>query len=152
GSWIKIDTTNGVRLGNNSTTKIQLDTSGNATFLAGNVTIADPNGISIAVSSSINNTFAYTFGTAFSGTNHVGVFNSESGSTRQVYLYDSTNQASKFVESSMFSSGASTIASLRVINDETGTPTPYVEVNTTLRPSVTNTIDLGQSSLAWNHA
>lgn len=31
-SWVTVDSTNGVRIGNNVTTKIQLDTSGNASF------------------------------------------------------------------------------------------------------------------------
>lgn len=39
GSWIKIDPTNGVRIGNNATTKIQLDAAGNATF-SGTITAA----------------------------------------------------------------------------------------------------------------
>jgi len=39
GPWIKIDPTNGVRIGHNTTTKIQLDASGNATF-SGSVTAA----------------------------------------------------------------------------------------------------------------
>jgi len=43
-AWVKIDPTNGVRLGHNSTTKIELDASGNASFVQGDVTL-DENGI-----------------------------------------------------------------------------------------------------------
>ncbi|MGE0362788.1 MAG: tail fiber domain-containing protein [Vicinamibacterales bacterium] len=38
-AWVKIDPTNGVRIGHNSTTKIQLDASGDASFAEGDVTI-----------------------------------------------------------------------------------------------------------------
>ncbi|MDP2317482.1 MAG: phage tail protein [Pseudomonadota bacterium] len=39
GPWLKIDATNGIRIGHNATTKIQLDGSGNATF-SGAITAA----------------------------------------------------------------------------------------------------------------
>ncbi len=38
-AWIKIDTTNGIRIGHNATTKVQIDASGNASF-TGTVTAA----------------------------------------------------------------------------------------------------------------
>jgi hypothetical protein len=46
GAWVKIDPTNGVRLGFNFTTNLQLDASGGASFVSGNVTI-DSTGIHI---------------------------------------------------------------------------------------------------------
>lgn len=44
GAWLKIDPTNGVRIGYNSTTKTQLDASGNASFVSGALTITE-NGV-----------------------------------------------------------------------------------------------------------
>jgi hypothetical protein len=35
GAWVKVDPTNGVRIGFNATTKVQIDASGNATFTGG---------------------------------------------------------------------------------------------------------------------
>lgn len=45
-AWVKIDPTNGVRIGYDATTKIQLDASGNASFAQGAVAI-DSTGISV---------------------------------------------------------------------------------------------------------
>lgn len=46
-AWIKIDPTNGVRIGHNTTTNAQIDASGNASFATGNITL-NQNGIFIA--------------------------------------------------------------------------------------------------------
>ncbi len=46
-AWVKIDPTNGIRIGHNATTKIELDASGNASFVQGAVTI-DENGIRLS--------------------------------------------------------------------------------------------------------
>lgn len=46
-AWVKIDPTNGVRLGHNSTTSAQISASGAASFVTGNVTL-DTTGIRIS--------------------------------------------------------------------------------------------------------
>jgi hypothetical protein len=149
-AWIKLDDTNGVRIGYNTTVNAQIDISGNATFAAGSVTM-DANGIRVAVISTQSTLHAYAFTTAFAGTNSVGTFGYEPTSTQRIVtVTNSTGAASKLVQTILSASGASTQATLNIVNDETGTPTPYIETNCVIRPSVNNTAPLGTASLRWS--
>ena len=151
-TWITIEDVHGLRIGNGSTVKLQLDTSGAATFLAGHVTIADPNGIEIAAGASgIANPYGYTWGTAFSGTNQVGVFAYESGGTaRSLYLYNATTQAASFADAVLFASAnAGTSAVFSVIDDHRSGSQQYASSGAPIWPSFDNLYDLGSTSLRW---
>lgn len=63
GAWLKIDPTNGVRIGHNATTHTQIDASGNASFQSGG-TLIDENGIAVTpagVDGAFNTSAAYNF-------------------------------------------------------------------------------------------
>lgn len=81
-SWIKIDDTNGVRLGNNTTTTIQLSPSGAATFAVGNVTIDSTNGITLTPPTSYTTQRAFAYNVP---TGTLGLFGTDNtGPTRNV--------------------------------------------------------------------
>ena len=104
GSWIKIDTTNGVRIGNNTTTKIQLDTSGNASFSQGAVSI-DSTGIAVSPAN-LATTNGYKFTVA---SKQAGMWLDDNiGTSRDLLLYNvspSGTQASTIMHA-IYNTGA----------------------------------------------
>lgn len=85
GAWIKIDTANGVRIGHSSTTHLQLDALGNASFASGAVTI-DGTGIYVTPGTggaySVPN--AYRFNAV--GAEAFGMSASDNGTHRYLFL------------------------------------------------------------------
>lgn len=67
GAWLKIDTTNGIRIGFNTTTKTQIDATGNASFVSGGLTI-DETGVTIAPSTSTPLVYGHINGYTFGNT------------------------------------------------------------------------------------
>jgi hypothetical protein len=153
GAWIKIDTTNGVRLGYNTTTKVQIDTSGNASLASGTVTI-DTTGLHVTVGSGISSNNAYSFsGSGFTGTELCAMYGYESGSLRQLYLYNSIGQSGKVATTSLYAAGATVAASVNVAADETGgvgTPGTSITLNATnVMPGAADSCYLGGANQAW---
>jgi hypothetical protein len=93
-AWVKIDPTNGVRIGHNTTTKIQLDAAGAASFSSGELTI-DANGVGLNVAPSVtfdlSNAYAFTtsshrmgmFGYSASGVRGIKVLSENTGGAAQ---------------------------------------------------------------------
>jgi len=77
-AWVKIDPTNGVRLGHNTTTKIQLDSTGNASFSEGGV-IIDEDGIRRDLSIGEAVSGAYAFTVSGGAGQEMGMFGSTNG-------------------------------------------------------------------------
>lgn len=86
-AWVKIDATNGVRIGHNTTTKIELDASGNASFVSGDVTI-DETGVRISPETG-GLTFvpgnAYAWSVAGTGA-QMGISGTESGGAQTMNI------------------------------------------------------------------
>jgi hypothetical protein len=92
GAWVKIDPTNGVRIGHNATTKIALDASGNATFSQGTVSIT-ANGIVVTPESTVTQTDANAYAFSCADGGQIGVYGVDLGgsSARYVYLLSKKN-------------------------------------------------------------
>lgn len=93
-AWIKIDPTNGLRIGHNTTTKIELDASGNASFVQGDVSI-DENGILLALATSgvTSDSNSYRFN-AGGGGQQIGLYGyRDSGDTIRTLQLRNSNAA-----------------------------------------------------------
>lgn len=84
GSWVKIDDTNGVRLGNASTTNVAISPSGDASFISGNLSIDSTNGIQLTPTTTVSSVRSYRF-VAPTGLNGMAA-NEDAGVIRQLYL------------------------------------------------------------------
>src|ERR1017187_2977334 len=98
GPWVKVDPTNGVRIGYNGTTVTQVDASGNASFGTGNVTI-DPSGIRVRSNTASVWTAANGYSLTMSTANAQpsGLFGADNGNTGnpEVTVIAGTSDASK---------------------------------------------------------
>jgi hypothetical protein len=85
GAWVKIDATNGVRIGHNVTTHLQLDPAGNASFASGSVTI---DGTGIYVEPGTGGVYSVPNSYRFNqfGTDAFGMSASDTGTQRYLFV------------------------------------------------------------------
>jgi hypothetical protein len=113
----------------------------------------DQNGIRITTTPSFSLLHSYSFTTALTGTNLIGMVAQESGASPRILgLVNSTTQASQLIQTQLMAAGASTQAILSVNNNETGSgsPTgPYISVGADFLPATDNVVSCGNASFRW---
>jgi hypothetical protein len=106
GSWLKIDATNGVRMGNASTTKMAVDASGNASLVQGAVTI-DSTGLSITPDTTSSDGRSYRFTSPHTLGGFFGTYASEdAGHTRTTSVLSSVDLAGATARANLMAASA----------------------------------------------
>lgn len=91
-SWVTVDATNGVRIGNNTTTKISLDTSGNASF-SGSITASSGTIAGWTINSNRLSSSSVHIASGFDvPSGAVGWFGRQSGGSHGWFLRDSSGR------------------------------------------------------------
>lgn len=136
GAWVKIDTTNGVRIGHSATTHLQLDPLGNASFAAGTVTI-DGTGIFVEPGSggiySVPN--AYRFNEF--GLDQFGMSASDDGTHRYLFVQAPSP------------SGAHTHGTVFIGLPSSSAQFQTTPLGSTIQLFTTGVIDLMSSATVW---